>query len=394
MNPSHPILADPLDRRRFLAGLGAAAAGLAVVGPRGVVAQDQATPAPAEGPPPQATPQLGPRADGTTVWRVQVGAEDDVTAVEVMAFLPDPITIAAGDTIFFDIRGFHTVSFLAGAPRLPLLIPDPEPGTPVAAPPDGTPQLIINPAAAFPSGGPAVDGTGVVNSGVPLDPSAPPVTFTFPKEGSFADECLVHPKMKGTVVVQAKGATLPHTQADYDQAIAQAQAQAVTRTQELAAPHAQAAATPGANGATTWEILAGVGDDTTMLAKFLPDSLSIKVGDTVRWRHGGGGDPHTVTFLGGEQPPDDTIIVPQAGGPPKIVQSPLTFVRQGGDVFSGTRYHNSGYLGVDASLVGWSGYQPTDTYELTFDTAGEYSFYCILHSQSPTQGMNGKIIVS
>jgi hypothetical protein len=99
---------------------------------------------------------------------------------------------------------FHTVSILAGGAVPPLVIPGTS-GTPEASPAAGPPNLIINPAVAYPTGGTAVDGSAPVSSGVPLDPTAPPVVFSFPKEGTFDYLCLVHAKMmKGKVTVQAR----------------------------------------------------------------------------------------------------------------------------------------------------------------------------------------------
>jgi plastocyanin len=367
-----------------------AAAGTALALPaRAALAQDQATP------PPQATPPLGPRADGTTVWRVQVGGANETAAVEMMAYLPSEIVVNAGDAIWFDFQGFHTVTFLHGGTRPPVLIPDASLEPPVATPQAGVGQIVLNPAVILPSGGTSVDGSAAVNVPAPQDPTAPPAVLTFPTEGVFDYQCLIHPMMKGKVTVQAKGTAVPQTQAGYDQAAAQAVAEAVATAKVLAEPHAQVAATAMAGGATTWEVWAGVGDDLEMLAKFLPDRLAIKRGDTVRWTYGGGDEPHTVTFLGGTAVPQDTIPVPQAGGAPKVVQNPQTFFAQGEATFGGTGYRNSGYLGVDPSLVGWSGYRPLLTYELTFTTPGDFDYYCVLHGD-PVQktGMLGTISVS
>ncbi len=96
-----------------------------------------------------------------------------------------------------------------------------------------------------------------------------------------------------------------------------------------------------------------------------------------------------MTFLGaGVEPPEDILLEPQPDGPPTFVQNPLTFLPQGGAVYGGEGYRNSGFMG-EAPFPG------TTSYELTFDTAGEYPYYCILHGSGPGgEGMAGTISVS
>ena len=81
------------------------------------MAQDQGTPAPV------ATPQLGERPDGTRVWKVVAGGFSEPELIEATAFLPGEITINAGDSIYFEIQGFHNVTFPSGAEAPPFIIP-------------------------------------------------------------------------------------------------------------------------------------------------------------------------------------------------------------------------------------------------------------------------------
>src|SRR5262245_52830964 len=116
MTERERLMGRQISRRAVLRAMGGslvAAGGLIARGwapalARLARAQDEGTPAP------QATPQLGPRADGTKVWRVEVGAMDEVSSIEVMAFLPGQITVNVGNTIFFENQGFHTVTFQSG----------------------------------------------------------------------------------------------------------------------------------------------------------------------------------------------------------------------------------------------------------------------------------------
>jgi plastocyanin len=368
-----------LGRREVLRLFAAAGAAVAAPAVLGRAAAQEATPASS------ATPALGLQPNGSRVWRVQVGASDEATMVEAMAFLPGNITINAGDSIFFDFGNpprFHTVSFMAGQPVPPMVIPD----TSAASPTAGPPALLINPAVAFPAGGTSYDGTAPVNSGVPLDPTTPPFVVTFPKEGTFDYLCLVHANvMKGKVVVQAKDAKLPHSQAAYDKVAAADWAKIVADGKEAAAKYRKATSKKQSDGTTLWEISVGAGNGHAEVMAFLPDSLSVKKGDKVRWTYHALTDPHTVTFSSGEAPPDLFQIEPQAGGPPKILLNPQAFYPAGGSTYSGTGYLNSGFMG--------EAFQGPTTYELTFDTPGDFDYYCIIHG-SPTQGMRAKIKVT
>src|SRR5215216_6534749 len=54
----------------------------------GLAAQEGGTPA---------TPALGPRDDGTNVWKVTVGGMDMEHGIDLHAFFPGEITVNAGD---------------------------------------------------------------------------------------------------------------------------------------------------------------------------------------------------------------------------------------------------------------------------------------------------------
>src|SRR5215216_7232331 len=192
----NPLL---LSRRVLLRGLGALGA-VSVVGSRlaGAAAQDGMSEATA--------PEVGPRPDGSRLWRVQVAGASMDDGIELMGFFPGEITINAGDAIFFDFStGMpevpHTISFLAGQPTPDLVVPEPASGAPEEG--AGGPRLMFNPAVAFPQGADVVDGTGVVSSG--LDILLKPGTsyvLTFPTPGSHAYVDLVFPMVAtGKVVV-------------------------------------------------------------------------------------------------------------------------------------------------------------------------------------------------
>jgi len=381
------LQSEALSRRTALRLLGAAgltAAGISTV--RGVAAQ-QATPEAGA----MATPMLGQRSDGTRVWRVQVAGDNEAEFLEFMTFFPRELTINAGDTVFFDFQGHHaphTVTFLSGEEAPQLIVPASDTATPAAGEP---PEIMFNPAAAFPAGGNTYDGTGVLNSGLNvLFPPDQTFTVTFTAPGSFDYLCLVHPlMMKGTVTVQEQGAAVPYEQADIDSMVAEHMAELTERGKALIAEYVSSATptTDSADG-TVWDVRAGAEGEEVAVLRFMPDNLTIAAGDTVRWTVESEFEPHTVTFLGGEEPPD--LIEPQMqeGGPPKLVFNPDVVGRVGPDVYSGTGYANSGAMGAD-----FAQYTGLTTYELTFDTPGEYPYYCALHG-SPEMGMRAKITVT
>lgn len=396
---------------RLVGGLGLTTAGAVALGTRGtgakpaiaemsaehvghgrlhpVMARQEATP------PAAATPALGERPDGTFLWRVKVAGMDMENLIDTQAFFPSEITINAGDAIFFELPampGFHTVTFLSGQEVPPLFVPDETAPATAAA---GPPKLILNPAAALPSGGDTYDGTGLVNSGLDVfrQPTDPPLVYTFTTPGTYEYQCIPHGVvMKGSVTVQEAGAERPEDQAAADARGESERSALIEEGMAETAAHTEATQTAQDDGSTLWEVAAGVGEGQARVLRFLPDTLEIKAGDTVRWSNLSKTEPHTVTFLGeGVEQPEDVLIEPQASGPPKIVQNPLTLFPQGVDLQPGTGYINSGFLGVlnGEPLPG------TDSFELTFETAGEYPYYCILHASGPEgPGMAGTITVT
>ncbi len=390
-----PLPGNRYTRRQtvaMLGGLGVAAAAFPALSQRAVAEEHHATP--------DASPVAGPRDDGTNLWKVQVGGMDMENQIDLHAFFPEEVTINAGDAVHFafapmGMPQFHTVTFLSGEELPPLLTPNVVDGTPVASP-EGPPQLILNPLVAWTDGRTDYDGTGYANSGLDvfrLEDGPYILTFTTP--GTFEYECAVHGiVMKGTVVVQEAGAELPNDVAAYEAMSADQMAAVIEEGMASVAELEGTTATPAA-GSGTWDVTAGAGGlSKARVMRFIPEDLTIKVGDMVRWTNRSDGEPHTVTFLGNEEPPEDVLIEPQASGQPKFVQNMKTFLPSGGPEHDGTAFANSGFTGFPPEvneLFGLVG----PTWELTFTAAGEYPYYCVLHSGGPDAegGMNGTIIV-
>ncbi len=312
------------------------------------------------------TAQAAPMA-----WKVGIGADSPDHGIQAQDFFPRTITIDAGDTITWTMTAdfAHTVSFLSGARP-----PD------IALPRAGG-KLEFNPLIALPQGGRTYAGRGLASSGF-LEGKGKTYTLTFTRPGRYRYDCLIHPGMAGTVIVQPRGATLPKTQADYEQ-IAQRQ-----RVAELqggrAALEASKVSTAAGPGGTEYTIpLPGSAPARSSIIRFAPEALTIKAGDTVRWVMKDPFEIHTITFVGGQQPPAFIVPEPQPQGPPRFYFNPKAAGPLGGAAHQGQGYYNSGIL-TPTVVPG------PKAYSLTFTKPGTYNYWCVVHVP---QGMKGVIIV-
>ena len=115
----------------------------------------------------------------------------------------------------------------------------------------------------------------------------------------------------------------------------------------------------------TWQV--GVGEETAHDAiqgmAFLPGEVWINQGDTIVWT-AKAGEIHTVTFLATGQPLT-----------PFNPSDPTQLFRQGGTLYDGVSYYNSGVLSDEVD----SGFPAGTTYSLTFNTVGDFTYYCLVH---------------
>jgi plastocyanin len=123
---------------------------------------------------------------------------------ESLHFAPSATTVQVGQSVSWTMeansREVHTVTFLSGAPLIPL--------EQVTENPNGPPTIAVNPMAAAPAGGSSYNGTGFANSGLMMAGDTYSLTFTEP--GTYEYYCIVHGElMEGTVTVTAAAAAAP-----------------------------------------------------------------------------------------------------------------------------------------------------------------------------------------
>lgn len=299
-------------------------------------------------------------------WAVTVGRETDDHAIQGQAFFPTVVTVVAGDTVRWTLGTLnsHTVTFLSRQPG---------PINPLVAP-DG--RSIMNPLVEYAQGSTTYDGTRYTNSGV-LSARATSYDLSFSTPGVYPYVCLLHRGMEGTIVVLPSGSSPPKSMAEYR--VLADQEWAVVRTRgEGLAQSAPTVTEPAPGGATNYFISSGFGGNEASVMRFLPQELTIRVGDTVTWVQSDPQEVHTVTFSDTVPPTALTYTDVAPLGPPVTVYDPQALQPQGGPVHRGAGYYNSGLV------------QPFGRYTLTFLQPCTYSYVCIPHAQL---GHAGTIVV-
>jgi len=297
---------------------------------------------------------------------------------DVDNFFLHRVTINTGDTVSFQIEGFHTVDLPGKSGEdLPLIVPGPtvHGAKDAAGNPfwfnGKVPSLGPNPVLFAPSTATTYDGTARVDSGLPLGPPKP-LNVQFTKPGVYKYFCDVHPGMVGYVVVKPKGATIPS--AAQDKAALVNQIRGDVKTAVKISKNRQPAHTVdlGQSGKGGVELLA-----------MFPSTLTVKAGTRVTFSMSPHSrEVHTASFgpkaylkpLANSF--NSPVISPIAGypsAPSSIVLTPASH---------GNGFANTGILDRD------SGTPAPATNRIDFKIPGVYHYQCLIHPF-----MHGTIVV-
>ena len=311
----------------------------------------------------------------------------DRQAAEAMDFFPRTVTIRRGDTVAFEPRGFHTVD-----------LPGPGRTRPLAflTPTDKTAGTVLDAAGApfwFSNTAPLIgfnprllaqgfgklktQGRGSVLSGLPLSDRVKAMRVRFPRSGSFKYFCNIHPGMTGTVRVVGRGRRVPSRAADTRAAKTQI-ATAVTAAKSM----------PRTAGIPANTVSVGQQRGTVHHYGFVPSKLTVARGTTVTFAMPSNSrDVHTATFGPGDPNKDPKkepnnylaglaatfqgpgpfdAISTYSSEPPNAAPAALS------PALHGNGFWNSGVLGPPVTQLPRNG-------KLTFNTAGAYDFYCLIH---------------
>jgi plastocyanin len=302
-----------------------------------------------------------------------LGAENFVLGT----YFPKTLAVGPGDTVTFDNRSsndIHTVTFGVKSDRSdqPAVVTKAGQENPAVFKPcfrtdPVKPQMTSCPPPT--AGTPEFDGKGFWNSGVILPTALPaeagPKTVVVKlasdiAPGSYVVTCLLHPPMESTLQVvgsDTERQTPAQVAAAADRELGQAKAAAA----QLPAPESVATAA-GPTVTASW------GDKTAVVNRFHPETVSIKVGQTITWRSATTWMPHTVSF----QPPFASPSEPDALLPAGA---------KSGAKFAGGVSHSG--------IFGPPPFYAPETFSLTFTKAGQYPYLCLLHP-----GMTGTVQVT
>jgi plastocyanin len=314
-------------------------------------------------------------------------------STELNLFFPATLRIHAGDSVRFRNNEFHTATFLGRKLKAPPLFSIDPSGASYAGINDaagnpfffnGKPKFIYNLAAFGPIGSTTV-GDGKTHStgafGKALGRAS--VTFKFPKAGSYTVVCLIHPGMRGSVIVSSKRKKVPNA-ADVKAAVAREGLRA------YASAKAASQKKPPAN-----TVYAGIGDKATLLA-FLPAKLTVKAGQSVDFIERSSSEVHNMVF----GPKDyvekfgkDTDFLPQGPGKPNQV-TPIEIYGTdppgagGAWTYDGAT-HGNGFF-VTPVIDKQPGGPLANSSRITFTKAGTYHYFCAIHGPE----MAGDVVVT
>lgn len=315
---------------------------------------------------------------------------------DALFFFPRSVTIHVGQTVTWQIFGFHTVTFKGPRHSYPFVVPTGK--QPVVRDAAGqpfwwsgkVPHLFVSPLAIMQQGGSttstpsqtASSGLLRVLTAAPNKPPAP-YALTFTQPGVYHYQCAVHPTMHGVVIVKPADVGTPSV-ASEEAAVQAALQRTIADLRRLQTVKPSKPLT----------VFVGLGKTATgaEITAFSPARLTVHVGDSVRFVNHDENDIHTVTF--GKESYTSKIEkafgAPVAGG--KVELTPLGAYPSeppGAPIQYDGRNHGNGYL--NAGILNPPGSPPAagpTSWTVTFTKAGTYRYECVIHPH-----MDGTIVV-
>ena len=303
------------------------------------------------------------------------------------AFYPKRTRVHQGDTVSFNIVGFHNVLLAPKGTARPALFAL-DPSKPVAGVKDaggadfwfnGLPSIGINPAAAAPTGGHVFDGSEIVGSGLPSEGGPPkPFKVKFPKKGVYTVVCSLHPGMRGTVVVKGKKDAIFTPRQDRKRIKKQARAAAKLAKKLVAGQGVPSGLT----------IKAGNDRKGVATIAFFTPTKTVKVGQKVTFTMSDKStETHNVAFAPEAYAKElaQTFIGP-AGIDPRTAYPSEPF---GAPLVVNGTSHGNGF--VNTGLLDDVAATPSPkSAVVSFAKPGTYQYYCIVHGAE----MKGQIKVT
>jgi plastocyanin len=295
------------------------------------------------------------------------------------AFFPSKLTVNVGDSVSFVPAGFHTVNLpKKGDGPLDLIVPT---GQSVAGAADaagaafwfnGQPGLSLNPKfAAVSAFGKKFTYTGAkqVESGLPANEKAKPMTVKFTKAGSYKVYCDLHPGMAATVTVAKKGAKIPTAKQD---------AAAVKKQGDAAIKAAKGLETtnPGAN-TVDLGVSAKGGVEYFGMA---PSTLTVPAGTTVKFQMTKASyEAHTATFGPGDiNDPNSYLGSVAASFESPAIDPKGVYPSDAGPAAISPTLHGNGFW--NSGVLDAASKSPLpESSSVTFSTPGSYKYYCLIH---------------
>lgn len=309
--------------------------------------------------------------------------------LELNGFYRERVTVRVGDTVSWELRGFHNVLFAGEEEPPPLLVTDasrPYAGFRDAAGAslwfNGQASVAFNPRVALRVGDRTFEGTDLHNSGLPLRPGVSPYRLRFTRPGNFRYLCTVHPGMEADVKVVSRRRTVPSAAEDRRAALREMRRD-VRRANRLEGY------SPRGN-----RVVSGHDRDEVAFLRFFPERRVIDAGESVEFSIDSVTEIHNVVFGPARYRLRQAGIEPMpaggAEGPAGALEARGVFPSEPPDAgvpdYDGTN-HGNGFL--NTGILDTNALSPSPiSARVRFSRRGTFVYECTIHP-----GMIGRVVV-